>query len=235
VTNPPRTQDILQTVTLYRRKGEAAARRGDDQEAEQAWITGLAVSEEGFDALSITPELEPGQARSLNVDVAAEAAELLGVRGGLLRRLGQTTGALKSYRSGALLEKTHDLLQTYNRTNAIKLALIVGDKTLAQLHDEIAEFRMSLERRLSTDVRAADDAWLWADLGDIRLLLGDTEAAAEAYRAFVAKAKTESPVSTLAVLRDIVTALNEHGDEDAPRMAADLDRVETIITARRRK
>jgi tetratricopeptide (TPR) repeat protein len=227
--------DILRTVTLYRRKGDAAARRGDDREAEQAWNTGLSASEEAFDALSITHRLEPVQAQSLDADAAAVAAELLGVRGGLLRRLGRESDALESYRDGALLEKEHDLPQTYDRTNAIKLALIVGDTTLAQLHDELTSLQKVLERRLSTDERAADDAWLWADLGDVRLLLGDVQGAASAYRDFVAKARTESPVSTLTVLKEIADVLCAHGDPDAARMTADLDKIEMLLTPRRRK
>ncbi len=235
MTDLSRARDILRTVTLYRRRGDAAARRSDFQEAEQAWNTALEISAEGFDALSITSGLGPIQAQSLNVDVAVEAAELFGVRGGLFRRLERAHNALESYRNGALIEKSHDLPQTYNRTNAIKFALIVGDKTLAQLHDELAEFQESLERRLSTDERAADDAWLWADLGDIRLLLGDAQGAASAYQDFVAKARTESPTSTLAVLKEIVAALYEHGDPDAARMATDLDNVEKMIAGRLRK
>jgi tetratricopeptide (TPR) repeat protein len=235
MTDLSQARDLLRTVMVYRRKGDAAARRGEHQEARQAWSTGLEVSEEVFDALSITPELDPIQAGSLGTEVAVEAAELMGVRGGLLRRLGRVSDALKSYRKGALVERDHDLLQTYNRANAIKYSLIDGDKTLAQLHDELAEFQEWLDRRVSTDERAADESWLWADLGDMRMLLGDDQGAELAYQNFVEKARSDSPISTFAVLRDIVAALYEHGDPDAERIAASLDDVEPTITARLRK
>lgn len=235
MTDLSRARDLLRTVTLYRRKGDAAARRDDHQEAERAWNTGLAVSEEVFDVLSITPELEPTRAQSLDADVAVEAAELLGVRGGMLRRLGRAPDALKSYRKGALVERSHELLQTYNRANAIKYTLIDGDKTLAQLHDELTEFQEWLNRRVSTDERAADESWLWADLGDIRLLLGDDQGAESAYQNFVEKARSDSPISTLAVLKEIVAALYENGDPDSARVADSLASVEPIITTRLRK
>jgi tetratricopeptide (TPR) repeat protein len=235
MTSLSRARDLLRTVTLYRRKGDAAARRGDHQEAERAWNTGLTVSEELFDALSITPELEPTQAQSLDADVAVEAAELLGVRGGLLRRLGRAPDALKSYRKGAQVERSHELPQTYNRANAIKYTLIDGDKTLAQLHDELTEFQEWLNRRVSTDERAADESWLWADLGDIRLLLGDDQGAESAYQNFVEKARSDSPISTLAVLKEIVAALYENGDPDSARVADSLASVEPTITTRLRK
>lgn len=224
-------RDILQTVTLYRSQGDAAARRGKDEEAKEAWNTGLSLSDKGFDALSIPPAVTPAEARSRDLEVATEAAELLGVRGGLLRRLGRNRDALENYRYGSVWEASRDLAQTYNRTNAIKLALIVGDRTVAQLHDELVSFRDALERRLSTDERAAEAAWLWADLGDVRLLLGDDQGAGSAYRDFAAKARTESPTATLAVLREIVDALEKHGDPDAARTAATLNKVEATIGA----
>lgn len=234
MTDLTKAKEVMRTVTLYRRRGDAAARRGDVQEASQSWSKALTASDEAFSALSVTPELEPAQAKFLAADVAAELAEVLGVRGGLLRRLGRTSEALESYRSGALLEQSHELPQTYNRTNAIKLALIVDGKTLAEVRDELAASEEVLDRRLSTDALAADDAWLWADLGDMRLLLGDDQGAASAYRNFVAKARTESPSSTLAVLKEIVAALDSHGDPDAARMAASLNNVEAMIAARLR-
>jgi len=86
------------------------------------------------------------------------------------------------------------------------------------LQEELVALSEALERRLSTDERAADDAWLWADLGDVRLLLDDEDGAVAAYRTFGAKARTDSPTSTLAVLRQIADALAAHGDGAAARL-----------------
>ena len=83
--------------------------------------------------------------------------------------------ALESYRRGARIETKYELSSTYNRTNALKLALITGTATVAQERDALVELRDVLDRRLAADVQAADDAWLWADLGDVTLLLGTSE------------------------------------------------------------
>lgn len=226
-------EDILRTVTRRRSKGDAAARQGDFQKAGQAWTEALEISEEGFAALAITPELDLARAASLDTAAAVQAAELMGVRGGLLHRLGRPRDALASYRTGAMLETSHRLPQTYNQVNAVKRELIAGDSTLAGLHGELAAAREKLDERLSRSETAADDAWLWADLGDLCLLLGDDKAAIKAYQDFVAKGRSESPTSTLAVLREIVAALEEHGDPDAGRMAVSLRNVEETISGSR--
>jgi len=224
-------QDIMRSVTLQRRRGDAAAKRGRDDVAQEAWEAALAASEGGFVALGIPAEVDEAQAASYTADVAAEAADLMGVRGGLLRRLDRARDALASYRVGAAWEASHDLPQTYNRTNAFKLAIITGDQTLAQLQDSLSGFRDVLEQRLSTDERAADDAWLWADLGDVRLLLGDDSGAVSAYQDFVTRARTDSPVSSLAVLREVVQSLTVNKDPAADRTAETLAKVENVVSA----
>jgi tetratricopeptide (TPR) repeat protein len=231
MSDPSLAQDIMRTVTLQRRRGDAAFQRDRNKEAKEAWEAGLAASDDGFAALGIPAALNVAQARGYAANVATEAAELMGVRGGLLRRLGRTHDALDSYRNGAVWETSHNLPQTYNRTNAFKLAIIVGDRTLAQLHEPLSDFRHALEQRLSTDERAADDAWLWADLGDVRLLLGDESGAASAYQDFVTRARSDSPVSSLAVLHEVVQALISHKDPDANRTAGALAKVESVINA----
>jgi hypothetical protein len=85
----------------------------------------------------------------------------------------------------------------------------------------------------STARPVADDAWAWADLGDIRLLLGDDLEAASAYRTFAAKARTDSPATTLSVLGQLVSALEAHGDQDAARITASLRRVEGLLSSAR--
>lgn len=222
-------RDIVRTVTLHRRKGDAFARSGQDQEANEAYNTALSLLNEALGGLGISLEDPAAQSAVPDVDVAADAADLLAMRGGILRRMGEGEEALQSYRRGADLETSLNLPVTYSRTNAIKLALIAGDRTVTQLHDELVALHTVLEQRLSTDERAADDAWLWADLGDVRLLLGDDNGAELAYRAFVRKARTDSLASTLSVLQQIVDALDAYGDADAGRVAVSLRNVEEVL------
>lgn len=229
MTELSRTEDIVRNVTLYRRKGDALARSGRDEDARASYDTALSLIDKALEGLSISPAESAAQPAALDVDVASDAADLLGVRGGILRRLRRPGESLESYRRGAEIEKSQDLPVTYNRANAIKLALIVGDRTVAQVRDELIALRSVLEWRLSTDERAADDAWIWADLGDVRLLLGDDDGAERAYRAFADKARTDSLTSALSVLRQVVDALDAHGDADAEQIAASLRKAERLL------
>jgi tetratricopeptide (TPR) repeat protein len=230
VSDTPQVQAAVRTVTLHRRKGDALARAGRDQDAKEAYNTALSLLNEALGGLGIS-FAEPAASHAFSdVNVAADVADLLAMRGGILRRLGRVEEALESYRRGADWEASQDLPATYSRTNAVKLALIAGDRTVAQVHDELVALRTALERRLSTDERAADDAWLWADLGDVRLLLGDDNGAESAYRAFLRKARTDSVATTLSVLRQIVDALDAYGDADAERVAASLGNIEGTLS-----
>jgi tetratricopeptide (TPR) repeat protein len=231
MSDPSLVQDIMRTVTLHRRRGDAAFQRGKNKDAREAWEIGLAASDRVFAALGIPATVNQAQAAGYAANVATDAAELMGVRGGLLRRLGRSHDALDSYRTGVVWETSHNLPQTYNRMNAFKLAIIVGDQTLAELHGPLREFCDELEQRLSTDERAADDAWLWADLGDVKLLLRDDTGAISAYRVFAARARTDSPASSLAVLKKVVQALIDNKDPDADGTAEALAKVESVINA----
>lgn len=222
-------EDILRNVTLQRRKGEALTRAGRDEEATQAYNLALSLLDVALE--NIPASLFDYRSRTSipQSDVAADAAELFGLRGGLLRRLGRLDEALESYRHGADIEYAYDLPSTYDRTNAIKLELIMGHRTIEQLKLELERLQDMQSRRLSTDERAADDAWAWADLGDIRLLLGDDVGAESAYRTFKAKARTDSPAVTLSVIREIAYALEAHGDRDAARVEASLNSLEELL------
>src|SRR5215213_3427976 len=133
MTDLSQVRDIERTVTLHRRRGDAQARHGRKDEAKEAYETAFLFTDRALGLLPISNVADPNVLSSLDRNVAAEAAELLGVRGGLLRRLGRVDDALESYRLGAVLEANHNLVETYNRANAIKLALIIGDRTVAEL------------------------------------------------------------------------------------------------------
>jgi hypothetical protein len=221
VSNTEDIRDVVRTVTMHRRKGDALARTGNEPAAMRAYQDALRVV---GDALMETRPDSP------NFDV--NRAELLGTQGGLLRRAGRMREALESYRRGAAHEIASGSAVTYNRVNAIKLALIAGDQTVSGLQPDLEDVQRSLEERLSVDQRAADDGWLWADLGDVRLLRGDPDGAARAYRSFAAKATSGSPSSTLSVLDEIVKALNLHGDESAVQVADSVKRMKRVFALR---
>jgi hypothetical protein len=224
VSRPARLDELDRAVQLLRRKGDAMTGRGDVARATVAYTTAREHAEEALAVLGVRPDAD---AASLpDRSTAGDAAEWLGIRGGFLRRIGDRDNALASYRSGAAIEEHWELAETYNRANAVKLALTIGEATLAGQRDPLARLRDILETRLSTDEQAADDAWLWADLGDMLLLLEEPDAALSAYRTFTNKARTDSPATALRVLHEVVDGLTANGDPSAPAVAESLAEVE---------
>jgi len=232
VTESQWTEDVLRNVTLQRRKGDALAKAGHTKDAARAYDLALSFLEGPIENIAASLSAHDPRVPVPQADIAADAAELFGLRGGLLRRLARLDDALDSYRRGAEIESANDLPSTYNRTNTIKLSLITGYQTIRQLEHRLKQLQDVLNMRLSTDERAADDAWIWADLGDVRLLLGDVTGAESAYRTFTAKARTDSPAVALSVLKEITRALEAHSDRDADRVKASLERVETLLVLR---
>lgn len=232
---PPGLDRLERTVTLNRRKGDALDARGDRNEAIEAYRDAIMCVDEALRLLGITGDLTSDLRATVEDGSAPDVAEWLGTRGGLLRRVGQfgddsaLTEALVSYRRGAEIETAFNLPGTYNRSNMIKLALASGEATLAEERENLIDLRDVLEHRLATDETAADDAWLWADLGDTALLLGEERRAFSAYTTFSEKARTDSPAATLNVLRNLVETLKEHKDEGASGLEAALDRVEALF------
>jgi tetratricopeptide (TPR) repeat protein len=227
--------EMARAASLNRRKGDVLARRGRATDARIAYGAAIDFVDQALATLIPSSDADPA---TVTDEVASDVADLLGTRGGIVRRLsnvGVTDAglqALESYRRGAAFEAAHQLPQTYNRGNAIKLALITGEATVAGLRDDLCGLRDALAARLKTDERAADDAWLWADMGDARLLLGDTPGARSAYEAFAAKARTDSPATTLAMITDIVGSLENHGDPAAEPTKAALAEIAATLEQR---
>lgn len=215
MTRSPTFDETVQTANLSRRKGDALASRNRAGDASKAYEIGLSALDRELDSKTSPP---------------ADAAELWGMRGGLLRRLGRLDDALDSYQSGAAIEASDALATTYNRGNAIKLALVAGRATLDELQSDLTDLRLAIEQTISENERAASDAWMYADLGDTFLLLGDVPHAIDCYRTFNERARTDSPMTTLSLLHEIGTALKSHGDTRAAKFRADLRHVEAVLS-----
>jgi tetratricopeptide (TPR) repeat protein len=209
-----------------RQKGDAL-RHGNPARAREVYVDSLKALDGALDARGVAPpDSQPWSGVSTTSEVTLrELADLLGKRGGLLRRLERDKDALVTYRAGALVEQENKLTSTYNRANAIKLALLTGESTLSDEEKHLRELREVLEEQLRSNEEAADDAWLWADLGDCLLLLGDMDGGERAYQIFLSKAETGSPMTTLNVLQKVASALKDHGDPQASRVSEGVSRV----------
>lgn len=229
------TEDLQKRAKLHRKRGEALSRTGQLDGATTEFRSGISVLNQAISKLESTPAwaaTRPGAQESLSDearDVLAELIEAYGSRGGMHRRLGELSAALEAYRSGARLEEDYVAASTYNRVNAVKLALLAGSSCLVDLRPDIAALESLLTRQLTEDQAQSDSAWSWADLGDCRALLGDVPGAERAYRTFVEKAGSQAPSATLEVLRDIVKSLQTAGDPEAPLVADSLSALEARL------
>lgn len=206
---------------LSRKRGDALRRTGDREEAMAAYRIGLKSVE---DILMLLKNPQWNQLEQYN-DVAAlpaeqlaiarELTEALGSRGGFLRRLGQVQEALNSYRQGTEIEEKFNPKSTYNRVNAVKFSLLFGLNKLDEIKHDIEKLERMLSEQLTTDQELSDSGWAWADLGDCRALLGDVQGAERAYRTFTEKARSNAPITTLDVLREILVKLEESNDPKA--------------------
>jgi tetratricopeptide (TPR) repeat protein len=214
--------EIKRRVKLLRIRGDAYRKDGQEDKARECYRQAVAILEDELAELAAGTTLDNGR-------WAEEMADSLGSRGGLLNRLGELDQSLDSYQRGAAVETAASLTSTYNRANAIKLAIVAGRRTLSELDDDLGSLRRVLERRIATDERATDGAWLFADLGDVLLLLGDDAQAAQAYQAFAGKGQSSSPASTLSTIREVAAALTLHGDPAAERVNASLGSVQQVL------
>jgi tetratricopeptide (TPR) repeat protein len=159
----------------------------------------------------LTPETQESRLVALLV-------ELHGAAGGLFQRLGERDNALAAYHEGALLETRYRLPSTYNRLNELKIELLGGIKTLAQVTPRLEELVAHIQQSLDNDQKLGDGGWIYADLGDCLALLGRTADAAPAYTTFVTKAGVKLPERSLDVLKDVARALQKSGDADVRRV-----------------
>jgi tetratricopeptide (TPR) repeat protein len=203
---------------ITRSEGDAARKQGDETAAVAAFTRGVAFLNEALEVLNGPPwNGFRDNGEDVDTDVVNEAIEALGARGGLLKRLGNLAAARASYEEGARHERRFQLASTYNRLNAVKCAIRLGDG-LAPSLPAIREVANSLDETLSGDSAAAERGWTWSDLADCRALLGELDEAATAYQRFIDLSQTQSPGRALQELRDLQAELQRTGDPGAVRV-----------------
>jgi tetratricopeptide (TPR) repeat protein len=212
-------EELLSQVALDREFGDAYARDKELADANGFYDDAIRKIDQFFEA-AVVAEWEI---------VESDLAELHGVKGGLLKRRDKLDEALESYSLGAEAERDGKLASTYNRLNAIRLALLLGSQTLSSIQEQLRDAEKSLGERLKADQEAADNGWLWADLGDLRLLQSDEKGAEEAYRVFVSKATSGSPDVSLGTLHRVQAALEKRGDPAAGQLKRAVARVTPLL------
>jgi tetratricopeptide (TPR) repeat protein len=213
----------------YRKKGDALRKIGREKAACEAYQAGVDTLKSVLQQLRAEPDPVVAMSMDLTAEqeiVLAELIETYGARGGMLLRLQSLQSlhkALRSYEKGAALEERFARPGTYNRLNAVKTSLLVGDKHLRDLEPQIRALAAHIESNMRENKALSDSGWAWADLGDCFALLGNTDDARKAYTTFIAKAEIKSPERTLDVLKEIATKLKDSRDPDAMRLQSAID------------
>ena len=227
--------ELNREAMLYRKHGDALRRQDKGDEAAKEYRLGVEVLDKVLDRLLREPSwlnLEKFSSEALpeQLVIAKELVEAWGARGGLLRRIGESRAALDSYQNGAELESQFVPSSTYNRVNVVKYALLAGLKSMTDIEPDIRSLEKLLTLQLAKNPELSDSGWAWADLGDCRALLGDLAGAERAYRTFVEKARSNAPNSTLEILREIVSKLDETRDSRTDVVRESLNALQRRLT-----
>ena len=218
-----RVEDLHRKVKLHRKRGDALREAGQEEEAAKDYRNVLAMLKEMIAILTAVPSSAKDEPEAW----VGELIEAYGLSGGMHRRLGELQDALEAYQEGAKLEEGSSAVSTYNRVNAVKLALLSGAASLRTQQPAIDALESFLTHQLTETQQLSDSAWSWADLGDCRALRGDVSGAEQAYRMFVEKAGSQAPKTTLAMLQEIVRALQMAGDPNEAPVAQALSALES--------
>lgn len=217
---------------MAREKGDNLSRRANEDRAQLEFEIGLANLQGAIEALPKGHDLRQvhSWATSMSTRASERLIEVLGSRGGLLRRIGNISGALDSNELGAKVEQLSGSSVTYNRLNVIKNSIILGTMKIDDLRKTAKETADQLDKNLNADAmtNAAlnDKGWPWADLGDCYLILGDLARAEIAYEEFFNRIEPSSRKKPIPVLQRMHEALAEKKD---PSSAAAITAIETII------
>ena len=201
---------------------------GEREEAVRLQREAVALCREIYDQHLRVPGQETAIEDGEPHEAARKLADHYGRLGGVYRRTGQLVSARNSYTRGAKLEREWQLDDSYNRTNAIILTILVDPGRLPALVGEIEKTAELV--RSQVDRTRRDQWWAWADLGVLNLLDGRQHDALWAYDHFADTGALHGDYeSTLTVLRKLRTSLSRL---QPARAAAFAEAIEHLEAAR---
>ncbi len=220
----------IETAELARERGDRLEKRGRADDAQLQFSKGLADIECTLESFPHALTDADAWVRDVPKSVSERLIEILGSRGGLLRRTGDVPGALQSYDLGAKIERLSGSKVTYNRLNVIKNSIILGAKKIDEIRGTVeataAQMDENLNAKAKTNAALNDKGWPWADLGDCYLILGDLVRAQDAYGNFFNRIEPSSRRKPIPVLQNMREALAK---EDDPSSAAAIAAIDTIV------
>ena len=199
--------------------------RGEHETAVRLKQDAVVLCREIYEDLLRGSEQETTNDDGERHEAARKLADHYGQLGGVCRRAGQLKSALDSYTRGAKLEQDWQLDDSYNRTNAIILTLLIDPGRLPALVGEIEKTAELI--RSQVDRTRRDQWWAWADLGVLNLLVGRQHDALWAYDHFASTGALRGDYeSTLTVLRELRASLFQVQPARAAALAGTIEHLE---------
>jgi tetratricopeptide (TPR) repeat protein len=149
----------------------------------------------------------------------AALAECLGMRGGILRRLGELDDAVASYGEGRRFEQDEEFGKddSYNLVNALVIPLLKAPRLLDAdgVRNELARAIRLLRRQVRGSRNS--DYWAQADLARCLLLAGEYDDAIRALDRFVQLGGLKDAfVTSIQMLRELEESFSAEGRREAP-------------------
>jgi tetratricopeptide (TPR) repeat protein len=151
--------------------------------------------------------------------VAEHLAECYGMMGGNYRALPEgLESALECFARGSQYEADprFDIKSSYSLVNELVIPLEMGLATAESLRPNLERAVSVLERQVQGLRRL--DRWAWADLGECRLLAGNSAGAVEAYQRFKELADPRQIGSARLVLERLAESMRSREPEAAERV-----------------
>lgn len=203
----------LDEARALKRKATALRNRGQLPRAQDTIDEAILI----LDALGRKSEMPQGSL----AEVRAELADTYGMKGGILRRMGDWNAALRAYKAGAGIEEKDDS-GTYNRSNVITLSITANG--LAPTDPEIRKILEDVIVHLESETAGprSDEWWAWSDLAQFYLLRGEPTKARECYAQAISRtgATAEEIKRHAAILNELAEATATTSPEVAASIRA---------------
>jgi hypothetical protein len=154
-------------------------------------------------------------------EVARVLADTYGMLGGVERRRGALREALSAYASGCKLEQDPEfgIVDSYNLVNELVLKILIDPSSFGGLADELLRAAETVREQVRGPRR--DQWWAWADAALLELLVGNGQAADQAYHNFAKNGPGRSGfTSVVDVLAELAVKLQADEPATAERLRA---------------
>jgi tetratricopeptide (TPR) repeat protein len=224
--NPMNREEALRDADLQRSQAWVLTHQGELARAQQVLehlttqLQTALAEDEGEEAL------EPATSRAV---IARTLADAYGMLGGVEWRRGRLTEAGLAYARGREIEQSEEfgISDSYNLVNSIVVSILRYPAGIDALRNQLELAAAVVKAQVEGERR--DQWWAWADYALLTLLIGDEEAAINAYDRFAnCGPRLSDYQSVKRVLQSLVDALMPVKVSTATKLIESID----ALTAR---